>query len=173
MIQATYRTPEGDDKQLDYVLINGKTLRYSRDAEANDKIHTGSDHRCVMAHFVFLATKKIDSQIKCKSEKNTSETAHILHQDDKKLNSQRSTKFEDEYSELEKSYRAKNKKRQNEERDAKDEEVITAINARRGVNDATAANPSRVKDTPLDESAIDADAVAQTQEGEGTAAADS
>ena len=28
------------------------------DAEANDQIHTGSDHRCVMALFVFPATKK-------------------------------------------------------------------------------------------------------------------
>ena len=55
-----------------------------------------------MAHFVFPATKKNDSQIKCKSAKNTSETAHILDQDDKKLNSERSTKFEDKYSELEK-----------------------------------------------------------------------
>ena len=42
-----------------------------------------------------------------------------------------------------------------------------------GVNGATAANPSRVNDTPVDESAIDADAVAKTKEGEGTAAADS
>ena len=49
----------------------------------------------------FPATKKNDSQIKCKSEKNASETAHILDQDDKKLNSERSTKFEDKYSELE------------------------------------------------------------------------
>ena len=102
MIQATYRTQKGAHKQFDYVLINRKNLRCSRDAEANDKIHTESDHRCVMAHFVFPATKKNDSQIKCKSGKNTSETAHILHQDDKKLNSERSTKFEDKYSELEK-----------------------------------------------------------------------
>ena len=84
MIQATYRTPKGADKQLDFVLINRKTLRYSRDAEANVKIHTGSDHRCAMAHFAFPATKKNDSQIKCKQGKNTSETAQILHQDDQK-----------------------------------------------------------------------------------------
>ena len=83
MIQATYRTQKGAHKQFDYVLINRKNLRYSRDADANDKMHTESGHRCVMAHFVFTATKKNDSQIKCKSEKNTSETAHILHQDDK------------------------------------------------------------------------------------------
>ena len=54
------------------------------------------------AHFAFPATKKNDSQIKCKQGKNTSETAQILHQDDKKLNSERSTKFEDTYFELEK-----------------------------------------------------------------------
>ena len=46
----------------------------------------------------------------------------------------------------------------------------TAIDARGSVNEAAATNPPRVKDTPLDESAIDADAVAKTKEGEGTAA---
>ena len=118
----------------------------------------------------FPATKKNDSQIKCKSEKNASETAHILDQDDKKLNFERSTKFEDKHSELEQRLIVESTTEdKNEETDAKDEEGSTAINVRRGVNDAAAANPSRVKDTSLDESAIDADAVAN----EGTAAADS
>ena len=158
MIQATYRTPKGDDKQLDYVLINRKNLRYIRDAEANDKIHTGSDHRCVMAHFVFPATKKNDSQIKCKSEKNTSETAHILHQDDKKLNSQRSTKFEDEYTELEKRLIVQKTKEDKMKKEMQKMKKGSQQSTLEGVNDATAADPSRVKDTPLDESAIDADA---------------
>ena len=36
--QATYRTPKGVGKQLDYVHS------WSTDAEANDMMHMGSDH---------------------------------------------------------------------------------------------------------------------------------
>ena len=60
--QFTYRTPNGAEKQLDYTLVNKKYLRCSEDAEANDMIHMGSDHRCVMAQFVIPAPKKEDSQ---------------------------------------------------------------------------------------------------------------
>ena len=56
--QVTYRTPKGAEKQLDYILVNRKYLRCSKDAEANDMIHMGSDHRCVMAHYVIPAPKK-------------------------------------------------------------------------------------------------------------------
>ena len=50
--QATYRTPKGAEKQLDYILVNRKYLRWSNDAEANDMIHMESDHRRVMAQVV-------------------------------------------------------------------------------------------------------------------------
>ena len=43
--QTTFRSPKATDKQLDYVLIDRKSLRYSRDAEANDMVHIRSDHR--------------------------------------------------------------------------------------------------------------------------------
>ena len=33
-------------------------MRYSKDAEANDMIHMGSDHSCFMATFVINAQKK-------------------------------------------------------------------------------------------------------------------
>ena len=60
--QATYRTPKGAEKQLDYILVNRKYLTCSKDAEAKDMIHMGSDHRNVMAQFVIPAPKKRDSQ---------------------------------------------------------------------------------------------------------------
>ena len=60
--QVACRTPEGAEKQLDYILVNRKFLRCSRDAEANDRIHMGSDHGRVMAQFVISAPKKKDSQ---------------------------------------------------------------------------------------------------------------
>ena len=49
--QVTYHTPKKVEKQLDYILTDRKHYSWSRDAEANDTIHMGSDHRCVMAKF--------------------------------------------------------------------------------------------------------------------------
>ena len=49
--QVTYHTPKGTKKQLDYILTDRKHFRWSKDAEANDTINMGSDHRCVMAKF--------------------------------------------------------------------------------------------------------------------------
>ena len=60
--QVTYRTRKGAEKQLDYVLMNRKDMSSSRDAEANDMIHMGSDHRSVMAQFVIKAQTKGGSQ---------------------------------------------------------------------------------------------------------------
>ena len=47
---------------MGHILVNRKYLSCSRDAEANDMIHMGSDHRSVMAQFVITAPKKEDSQ---------------------------------------------------------------------------------------------------------------
>ena len=44
-----FRTLEGVERQLDYILVNRKYLTHSGDAEANDMIHMGSDHRSVVA----------------------------------------------------------------------------------------------------------------------------
>ena len=53
--QTTYRSPKGTEKHIDYILIKRRHLTYSKDAEANDMIHMGSDHRCVMATFLINA----------------------------------------------------------------------------------------------------------------------
>ena len=53
----------------------------SRDAEANDMIHMGSDHRSVMARFVFNASNKRDPR-KTQIERRRSENIKI--QDDGK-----------------------------------------------------------------------------------------
>ena len=60
--QTTYRTPQGAEKQLDYIRVNTKYLRCSKDVEANDMVHMGSDHRSVMAQFVVTVKKKKDSK---------------------------------------------------------------------------------------------------------------
>ena len=60
--QATYRTPKGEEKQLDYILVDRKHKCCSRDAEANSMIHMGSDHRSVMPQFVVKASKRKSQQ---------------------------------------------------------------------------------------------------------------
>ena len=49
--QTTYRSLERNEKQIDNIIIKRRHLKYNQDAEANDMIHIGSDHRCVMATF--------------------------------------------------------------------------------------------------------------------------
>ena len=140
-------------------------------------MHMGSDHKCALAHFVFLVTKQINSQIKYKTGKNTSETAHILDQDNDNLNSEKSTKFEEKYNELRKRIMTKSasdgktKEDKKEQVETKKRRTHQLTLGRVCVIEAAAANPSRVNDTPLDESAIDVDAVAKTKEGEEAAAA--
>ena len=49
--QVTYHTSKNVAKHLDYILVDRKHYSRSRDAEANDTIHMGSAHRCIMAKF--------------------------------------------------------------------------------------------------------------------------
>ena len=44
--QTSFVSPKGKEKQIDYILTKRK------DAEVNDMIHMGSDHRCIMATFL-------------------------------------------------------------------------------------------------------------------------
>ena len=56
--QVTYCSPKNEKKQLDYILVDKKHIAWSRDAEATDILHMGSDHRCVMAKFEVTAKVK-------------------------------------------------------------------------------------------------------------------
>ena len=60
--QVTYHTPKGGKKQLDYILTDWKHYFWSEDAEANDTIVMGSDHRCIMAKFEIPKKKDTSSQ---------------------------------------------------------------------------------------------------------------
>ena len=52
---------KGREKQIDYILTKRRYLRNVKDAEANDMIHMGSDHRCVMATLLInMPEKKIN-----------------------------------------------------------------------------------------------------------------
>ena len=74
--QITYLTPKKVEKQLDYILTDKKHYSWSRDAEANDTIHKGSDHRCVMAKFEIPKDKgkpRHNKAPKCERERETCE----------------------------------------------------------------------------------------------------
>ena len=52
------RISKGNEKQIDSILNKRRYLRHAKDAEANDMIHMGSDHRCVMATFTIIMLEK-------------------------------------------------------------------------------------------------------------------
>ena len=56
--QTTFRSPKGNEKQIGFILTKRRYLRDNKDAEANDMIHMGSDHRCVMATFTITTPEK-------------------------------------------------------------------------------------------------------------------
>ena len=56
--QTTFVSPQGNEKQVDYMLTKRRYLRHNKDAEANDMIHMGSDHRCVVATFTITMLGK-------------------------------------------------------------------------------------------------------------------
>ena len=74
--QVTYHTPKNVEKQLDYILMDKKHHSWSRDAEANDILHMGSDHRCVMAKFEIPKekNKRTPRQSKAPATEQRSET---------------------------------------------------------------------------------------------------
>ena len=99
--QAIYRTPKGTEKQLDYILLDKKHMYCTRDAEANDMIHMGSDHRSVMAQFEITAPKKEVSQKTHIAKKKMKTAGNTKSQSDEKMRSGEANKIEERYAELE------------------------------------------------------------------------
>ena len=56
--QTSFVSPKGQEKQIDHILTKRRYLRNVKDAEANDTIHMGSDHRCVMSTFLINTPEK-------------------------------------------------------------------------------------------------------------------
>ena len=88
------------------MLVDRKHLYCSRDAEANDMIHMGSDHRSVMAQFVITAPKKEVSQKTHIAKKNFLADSTKSQNDKKKPRSDEAIKFEERYAELERKTQA-------------------------------------------------------------------
>ena len=56
--QTTFVSRKGKEKQIDYTLTKRRYLRHTTDAEANDMVRMGSDHRCVVATFTITMPGK-------------------------------------------------------------------------------------------------------------------
>ena len=61
--QTTFVSPKGNEKQIDCILTKRRYLKHYNDAEANDMIHMGSDHRCVMATYTITMLGKNSTRI--------------------------------------------------------------------------------------------------------------
>ena len=69
--RTSFVSPRGKEKQIDHILTKRRYLRNVKDAEANDMIHMGSDHSCVMATFLInMLGKDTHTKKKKKKEKN-------------------------------------------------------------------------------------------------------
>ena len=69
--QTTFISPKGNEKQIDYILTKRRHLKHIEDAEANDIIHMGSDHRCVMATFTVSMPGKNSNHKNMKGKHDT------------------------------------------------------------------------------------------------------
>ena len=69
--QTSFVSPKGKEKQIDYILTKRRYLRNIKDAEANDMIRMGSDHRCVMATFLI---NMLGKDIHAKKKRKTHDT---------------------------------------------------------------------------------------------------
>ena len=54
--QTNFKSPRGNEKQIDFILTKRRYSRYNKDPKANDMIHIGSDHRCVI-HYKYVEGK--------------------------------------------------------------------------------------------------------------------
>ena len=75
--QTTFVPPKGNEKQIDNILTKRRYLTHNKDAEANDMIHMGSDHRCVMATFTITVPGKNNH------EKNTREKHDMIEHEER------------------------------------------------------------------------------------------
>ena len=97
--QASFVSPKGKkEKQIDYILTRRRYLRNVKDAEANDMIHMGSDHRCVTATFMINMREK---KINVRRENTKHETTvYVEHEEKAKNNNIEMSDLEKRYQDI-------------------------------------------------------------------------
>ena len=75
--QTSFVSPKGKEKQIHYILTKRRYLRNVKDAQTNDMIHMGSDHRCVMAAFLINTPEK-NTHVR-REDKNRGPIVNVEH----------------------------------------------------------------------------------------------
>ena len=96
--QTSFVSPKGKEKQIDNILTKRRYLRNVKDAESNDMIHMGSDHRCIMATFLINTLGK-DTHARKKSKKHET-TGYVEHEQKEKHINIKMSELEERYQEI-------------------------------------------------------------------------
>ena len=125
--QTSFVSPKGKEKQIDYILTKRRYLRNVKDAEANDMIHMGSDHRCVMATFLIDMPER---RINDKRGNKKCETSVTAEREDeaKEINGEKS-ELEKRYQEIIVKIKKAAAKKRKEAQDTRTGEENTAAAA--------------------------------------------
>ena len=96
--QTSFVSPEGKEKQIDYILTKRRYLRNVKDAEANDMIHMGSDHRCVMATFLINTPEK-NTHVRRENKKHET-NVNVEHKKKAKNTNIEKSELEERYQDI-------------------------------------------------------------------------
>ena len=94
--QTSFVSPKGKEKQIDYILTRRRYLRNVKDAEANDMIHMGSDHRCVMATLLINIPERKNNVRRGNTKHET--TVYAEQEDEAKENNSEKSELEKKIS---------------------------------------------------------------------------
>ena len=96
--QTSCVSPKGKEKQIDYILTKKRYLRNVKDAEANDMIRMGSDHRCAMATLLInMLEKKINVRRGITKHETT---VYAEHEEKAKKNNIEMSELEKRYQDM-------------------------------------------------------------------------
>ena len=150
--QTSFVSPKGKEKQIDYILTKRRYLRNVKDAEANDMIHMGSDHRCIMATFLINTPEK-NTHVR-REDKKRGPIVNVEHKKkDKNINIE-NPELEERYQDIIVTIKKAAAKKENEVHD-------TRNNAKDQMERKNAAAAAEAESTLVD-------TVAQETEGRST-----
>ena len=125
--QTTFVSPKGKEKQIDFILTKNRYLRNVKDAEANDMIHMGSDHRCVMATFLInMPEKKINVR---KGNTKHETTVYAEHEEKDENNNMEMSELEKRYQDIIVTIKKAAAKKEKEAHDTRNDAKNTAAAA--------------------------------------------
>ena len=96
--QTSFVSSKGKEKQIDYILTKRRYLRNVKDAEANDMIHMGSDHRCIMATFLINTPGK-NTHVRRETKEHET-IGYVEHVQKEKNTNIEMTELEERYQEI-------------------------------------------------------------------------